>query len=654
MAAQSSFIQKIFYDISLEKRPELWQDDEDSEQKNIERIEFLATFDKTAYKPQLDKTKSSTRKNNMLAKALKEKGNKSYGVGDNIEAMNLYNQALCFSSCEPAGEYSVILANRSALWAELGEHELVETDIEHAIESGYPDKMLFKLYERRAKSRHALKKFDEALDDIEGAMKSLESSTLDAVKQKTKLKELNKLKDLISKENKAKPKNSTVEHSQKIQKPNFKEKNEKFPSFSDAVQIKYAEGRGRYAVANREIKVGELIAIENPYVSLVDKEFSKSHCWNCLLCTKSPIPCEFCSGVVYCSKECRQNADETYHKYECLYTDVLYQAHLGAWHLAFRALTSRPWSFYKENIEDYLNHNEKSGVGNDGVYKSEDVMSFNNLVTHNGVGGKQAPELMMQAHVVVFLIRLLTKLEYIKDPKPSSLDLDQEQVLVGRVLHHFMRAAFYNTHEITEIEKTGTKWENNKIQRIGRVTNPTLALINHACDPNYRRVSDGRTTYGFACKPIGKGKEISDLYCKPFASANLPDRQRYLQKYNFRCECVACANNWPDIDGLPSGFEGLPIKMYCQPANKIDAQVKRIKRAEDNFNKLSHKEDAFPSEVINSIVTVIEEVHKLVRQPHQMIVFWENQLHQALLHAHSAKVHTIKSGNSLVTWPLGM
>ena len=67
--------------------------------------------------------------------------------------------------------------------------------------------------------------------------------------------------------------------------------------------------------------------------------------------------------------------------------------------------------------------------------------------------------------------------------------------------------------------------ENNKIQRIGRVTNPTLALINHACDPNYRRVSDGRTTYGFACKPIGKGKEISDLYCKPFASANLPVRK---------------------------------------------------------------------------------------------------------------------------------
>ena len=37
-------------------------------------------------------------------------------------------------SCEAGGEYSVILANRSALWAELGEHELVVADVDHAIE----------------------------------------------------------------------------------------------------------------------------------------------------------------------------------------------------------------------------------------------------------------------------------------------------------------------------------------------------------------------------------------------------------------------------------------------------------------------------------------------------------------------------------------
>ena len=65
--------------------------------------------------------------------------------------------------------------------------------------------------------------------------------------------------------------------------------NPKFPTFSDAVRIRsakfdkvvcktkhanlrYEEGRGRFAVAAREIKVGELIAKEKPYVSLLDRE----------------------------------------------------------------------------------------------------------------------------------------------------------------------------------------------------------------------------------------------------------------------------------------------------------------------------------------------------------------------------------------------
>ena len=115
MAGPTTFLQKVllklftqllrqfsqvFCEISLEKRPDLWQDDEDTEEKNVERITFLATFSQTEYRAQLDPKKSTTRKNEVLAKALKEKGNKSYASGDNIEAMNHYNQALRFSSID--------------------------------------------------------------------------------------------------------------------------------------------------------------------------------------------------------------------------------------------------------------------------------------------------------------------------------------------------------------------------------------------------------------------------------------------------------------------------------------------------------------------------------------------------------------------------
>ena len=88
-----------------------------------------------------------------------------------------------------------------------------------------------------------------------------------------------------------------------------------------------------------------------------------------------------------------------------------------------------------------------------------------------------------------------------------------------------MRVTFYNSHETTEVEKTGPSWSDNSLQKIGRATNPTLALINHGCDPNYDRVSWGRITLGFACKPIAAGEEIVDTYCQPFVAVDASPRR---------------------------------------------------------------------------------------------------------------------------------
>ena len=132
MSNKESFIQKIFYEISLEKDPALWQDDLDSREKNAERIQFLSSFEQTRYTSQLDSSKSPSRKNEVLAKALKEKGNKEFSGGDSVAALILYNQALSYSTQE--GEYATLLGNRSALWADLGQHHLVIRDISQALQ----------------------------------------------------------------------------------------------------------------------------------------------------------------------------------------------------------------------------------------------------------------------------------------------------------------------------------------------------------------------------------------------------------------------------------------------------------------------------------------------------------------------------------------
>ena len=56
-------------------------------------------------------------------------------------------------------------------------------------------------------------------------------------------------------------------------------------------------------------------------------------------------------------------------------------------------------------------------------------------------------------------------------------------------------------------------------------------------------------------------------------------------------------------------------------------------------------------EKISALVSVLEELHKLLKSPHQQIVYWENLLHQALLQAHAAKVKMTGSCNGKILWP---
>ena len=68
----------------------------------------------------------------------------------------------------------------------------------------------------------------------------------------------------------------------------------------------------------------------------------------------------------------------------------------------------------------------------------------------------------------MFLLRLLDATGYIE----LGGELGEEGRRVGMLLHHFMRVTFYNSHETTEMEKTGPGWADNKLQKMGRATNP--------------------------------------------------------------------------------------------------------------------------------------------------------------------------------------
>ena len=92
---------------------------------------------------------------------------------------------------------------------------------------------------------------------------------------------------------------------------------------SKAIALVYSTRFGRHFLATRNIKVGDVLMIQKPYVIVLSKEGDDSpkgkewFCENCFKTTKAPIPCDYCAMFFYCSDECKSEAYVKFHKTEC-------------------------------------------------------------------------------------------------------------------------------------------------------------------------------------------------------------------------------------------------------------------------------------------------------------------------------------------------
>nr|XP_040567327.1 SET and MYND domain-containing protein 4-like [Lepeophtheirus salmonis]XP_040567333.1 SET and MYND domain-containing protein 4-like [Lepeophtheirus salmonis] len=608
----SGFIQQIFGEISFEKNQSLWMSDDDS--RLVERLNLLCLFPQTSFEKQFNsKSRDIFKKNDKLCKALCEKASLANAQGNLEMALSLYNQSLMYS---PEDEMTaIILADRASILIEKGEYELGIKDINKALASSYPENLCYKLFERLGESHEEIGHFDKAKDAYNNALKTLDKAMKPGTGKRNSLEYRinNKIKFLNNNRNTPKTIYHKANKSQQYFKIPKTHQNSGYPNLMNGLQVKYSPTKGRYIVANRDIAPGELIAADEPYVWILDRDEARIYCWNCLSKNVAPLPCPKCVNVLFCSEKCLNEALKEYHSNECDIIDLLYSAQVGGWTLAYKAIIRNPCEFYLSKRDEFQTHDEKMGLNASATssYDSKDISTFHNLVTHDASKFKKAPELMMQALTAVYLFRLLEKSGYFKE------DLnDSTSMFFMKLIHHYMRCVYYNTHEIT----TNNENEYGKytIQRIGRATNPTLALFNHSCDPNYRRVSSGRWTYGFASKPILKGAEIFDTYTQTFASADKETRLKSLEKYNFTCECEPCNKDLPTLEFLPKDINKGPVKKL---ANKLITSLSRLYTKDENMARN-----------LEIIFKMYNEMYGLLHgAPHQFLIRSEADVYNAII-----------------------
>jgi SET and MYND domain-containing protein 4 len=195
---------------------------------------------------------SKANKNDSKSFEFKELGNQCYTNKDYREAIIFYNKALCYA--ESNLQLSFLYANRSAAYIELKLYKECLKNIQLAKDLGYPKGKMEKLAAREEKCKGFLiLKHDK----------------------------VNKNEDIVK---------SFFKLSYKCHPT--------IPFIIEGIELRRSEEFGRYLITTRNLKAGDIIAIDEPFL----KSLSKGHvikferCARCLLENNlNFIPCEKCN-----------------------------------------------------------------------------------------------------------------------------------------------------------------------------------------------------------------------------------------------------------------------------------------------------------------------------------------------------------------------
>lgn len=256
------------------------------------------------------------RKNSEYSQSSRKNGNEIYKkrhFDDKFyEQVHLhYSKSIAYAPID-SDDLVFAYGNRSALLHRMEKHEDSILDIDRALEINKLDIGLrFKLLCRKV----------ECL----AALGSLESQTIynEAVLLVPKILHSNRnAKNVLENINNAE---AAIANLNQICKPTDKETPEHVSLLQkvqvqnpfDSVAVQYNERFGRHLVATKNIKPGEIIFVEEPWVGCINNSKGHIYCGHCFTKTWASIPCDFCNWCMFCSKRCKDLAWMNYHDTEC-------------------------------------------------------------------------------------------------------------------------------------------------------------------------------------------------------------------------------------------------------------------------------------------------------------------------------------------------
>uniref|UniRef100_A0A8D8X1S2 SET and MYND domain-containing protein 4 n=1 Tax=Cacopsylla melanoneura TaxID=428564 RepID=A0A8D8X1S2_9HEMI len=177
------------------------------------------------------------------------------------------------------------------------------------------------------------------------------------------------------------------------------------------------------------------------------------------------------------------------------------------------------------------------------------------------------------------------------------------------LLVHYFQAVACNAHDVNTFFSSPSGGSADPVQ-IGGGLYPFCSMVNHACDPNVVRHSQGTTVIVTSLKTIRRGQQLFDNYGVHYATHDRPHRKTYLwSQYRFHCACVACQDNYPLFKPVQEGNLIFRADLVVSPACQSE-----ILNSEESFNEvLAEMMDSFGSGGGGGVANVKKKLSVVIR-----------------------------------------
>lgn len=311
---------------------------------------------------------------------------------------------------------------------------------------------------------------------------------------------------------------------------------------STSIELFEAEGKGRHYKAIESIPKGTIVFVEKAISCLLFRDFFSTHCQNCLKNVGYKCwPCRNCSQVVFCDKECADNA--YHHSYECGIIDVIQK--LGPnHHILFRTVvlvgpqmaielakgTSKQLEAFQELDPNKVN-----------------FINFLQLIDH-----KDKYCIKTKIPSILRSIQLALILESFEEFKAEDRLTETYVKELSALLDELNYKTFVNIFGVYEQKN---KYRGFRGSHIGNALMFDTSFFNHSCSPNTQWVFNGQHITVVTTEDIAADDEVSISYGPYSQTMSFVERQDFLQKrYFFQCECNDCitgAKTFQELKNCP-------------------------------------------------------------------------------------------------------